>query len=278
MRDEREWRKALAEFQAMRGNIPGYISEAFVHDYHGILDRMARASEQDFDSFRVPQSELKPRVTGVRVAGRRSPGKTYYSNDNFCNSNLFQRKIDGLTAYLPTVEESMRQPQPSDDSKDYWSMSTAQLEILAGKFGIGGYADRHLNVDRDIIINALLRRDKAMQPKSAPAHHVANYGTIIGSSIQQGSPGASATVTHSVEDQRRLIHRVRETIPELSLTTEQMRTIETDLQTVELQLNSDRPRRAILDECWRSVRNILEGVAGGLVATGLLNELARLLK
>ena len=157
-------------------------------------------------------------------------------------------------------------------------MSTVQLERLAGKYSIGGYGDHHGNVDRDIIINALLRRDKAMQAKSAPAHHVANYGTMIGSSIQQGSPGASAIVTYSVEDQREFIQRVRETIPELSLSTEQMRTIETDLRTVELQLSLDRPRKVILNECWSSVRNILEGVAGSLVATGLLNGLAKLLQ
>ena len=80
MRDEKQWRKAVVEFQALRGNVPGYVSEAFVRDYHEILDRMSVASGEDFDLFRVPQSELKPRVIGVRVAGRRSPGKTYYSD------------------------------------------------------------------------------------------------------------------------------------------------------------------------------------------------------
>jgi len=42
---------------------------------------------------------------------------------------------------------------------DYWSMSTSELEALATKFGIGGYADQRGNVDRAIIIEQLLKRD-----------------------------------------------------------------------------------------------------------------------
>ena len=43
--------------------------------------------------------------------------------------------------------------------KDYWSLSTPELEALATKFGIGGYADQHGHVDRGIIIEQLLKRD-----------------------------------------------------------------------------------------------------------------------
>jgi hypothetical protein len=46
--------------------------------------------------------------------------------------------------------------------KDYWSMSTPDLERLATKFGIGGYADQHGNVDRSIIIEQLLKRDETL--------------------------------------------------------------------------------------------------------------------
>jgi hypothetical protein len=279
MRDEKEWQRALAEFRAMQGNIPGYISEGFVREYHGILDRMTTASGEDFESFRIPQSELKPRVTGFRPAGRRSPGATYYSKDNFCDSNLFQRKIDSLASYLPAIESTSHQMQVSDDSKDYWSMGTEQLTRVADKYNIGGYADQLGNVDRDIIINALLRRDEAMQPKNTPMHHhLANYGTIVGSNIQQGSPGASVTVTNSIEDQHRLVQQIREAIPQLTLSSDQKRTIETDLKTIELQLNSGNARKVILNDCWSSVRNILEGVAGSLIATTLLYELAKFMQ
>lgn len=171
----------------------------------------------------------------------------------------------------------MRQTPLPDISKDYWSMSTEQLEGLASQYSIGGYGDQRGNVDRDIIITALIRRDKAMRPKSGSVHHhLTNYGTIAGSNIQQGSPGANANVTYTIDDHRKMVQQIREAIPELDLSSEQKRTVETDLQTVELQLNSGSPRKAILNECWSSVRNILEGLAGSLIATSLLHELAKL--
>ena len=158
-------------------------------------------------------------------------------------------------------------------------MGTEQLTRVADKYNIGGYADQLGNVDRDIIINALLRRDEAMQPKNTPMHHhLANYGTIVGSNIQQGSPGASVTVTNSIEDQHRLVQQIREAIPQLTLSSDQKRTIETDLKTIELQLNSGNARKVILNDCWSSVRNILEGVAGSLIATTLLYELAKFMQ
>jgi hypothetical protein len=170
----------------------------------------------------------------------------------------------------------MRKPQVSDDSKDYWAMSTAQLERLAHKFNIDGYGDQHGHVDRNIIIKTLLQRDKAIQPKPA-ASHFTNLGTIVGSTVQQGSHGASATVNYSVQEQKELMARVREAIPSLGLTSEQEQIINTDLATAEMQLSSSHPKKTITDECWSSVRSILEKAAGSLVAAPLLYELTRLM-
>jgi hypothetical protein len=50
--------------------------------------------------------------------------------------------------------------------KDYWSMSMPELEGLATKFGIGGYADQHGNVDRSIIIEQLSKRDETLGKNS----------------------------------------------------------------------------------------------------------------
>lgn len=169
MRDERKWRLALAEFEATRVHVPALVSEKFVSDYHAVLDKMADASEEDLDSFRIPPAELKPRVVSAQIGGRHSPGRTHYSKDKYCDTNLFRRKIDALATFLPNIEERMRRPMVSDDSKDYWSMSTPQLERLATKFSIEGYGDQHGQVDRDIIIRGLLRRDSALQSQSSPA-------------------------------------------------------------------------------------------------------------
>ena len=276
MRDEKKWRLAVAEFQAMRANVPGFIPEAFVNDFHAVLDKMAAASEEDFDTFRIPAADLRPRVVSFQLGSYRGgPGRKQYSRENFCDSNLFQRKIDGLTAYLPIVEETMRQPLVPDDSKDYWSMDDAQLVRLADKFNIGGYGDQFGFVDRSIIINALLQRDRAIRPEKPAGSHFMNLGTIIGSNVQQDSHRSNATVNYSAQEQSRLIAQIREAIPQLSLTSVQTHDINTDLATAELQLKSGNPRKSIMDECWSSIRSILEKAAGSLVAAPLLNELAK---
>jgi hypothetical protein len=97
-RDERQWRLAVVDLQAIRANLPNYISEALVNEYHAVLDRMSVGSEEELDSFRIPAAELKPRVTGIQMGSYRGgPGRTNYSKGNYCNSNLFERRIDALT-------------------------------------------------------------------------------------------------------------------------------------------------------------------------------------
>ena len=110
-----------------------HASEKFVSDYHGVLNKMADASEEDLDSFRIPASELKPTVESVQLEVLNSPRKTNYSKDNYCDESFFRRKIDALARYLPNIEERIYQPTAPDDSKDYWSMSATQLERLCSK-------------------------------------------------------------------------------------------------------------------------------------------------
>jgi hypothetical protein len=75
--------------------------------------------------------------------------------------------------YPPNIEESTRQQQVPDDSKDYWSMSAEQLERQAHRFNIGGYGDQFGHVDRDIIIQRLRERDKTIQPEPLPVAQAA---------------------------------------------------------------------------------------------------------
>lgn len=187
MRDEKKWRLALAEFEAMRAHVPPRVSGKFVSDYHSVLNKMADASEEDLDSFRIPASELKPRIESVQLEVLNSPRKTNYSKDDYCDENFFRRKIDALARYLPNIEERMYLPTAPDDSKDYWSMSVPQLERLAAKLGIEGYGDQHGHVDRDIIIKGLLQRGAALQSLPLQTNWSADYGTVPSANLRQTS-------------------------------------------------------------------------------------------
>lgn len=60
-------------------------------------------------------------------------------------------------------------------------MSTPELEGLAAKFGIGGYADQHGNVDRSIIIEQLLKRDETLGGDNDTDEPPSTLGGVVGS-------------------------------------------------------------------------------------------------
>jgi hypothetical protein len=274
MRDEQKWKLALSQFNAIRTNLPGYIPEALVNEYHAVLDLMASASDEDFSSFCVPQADIKPRVVSFQMGSRRSPGRAHYSSDNFCDSNLFDRKIAALSHYLPTIEEIMRnQPKPVPETpKDYWSMSTVDLELLASKYQIGGYAAANGPIDRDLLIKGLLARDRAIRGENPVPHQTINVGQMHGSSIQQGSPGSTATINFNTPDVQKVIQTIKGGIADIPMSEEAKGDIELDIETVERQLSSPRPRLPIVRESLRSMRAILEGVVAGLMADGLFHH------
>jgi hypothetical protein len=276
MRDEKQWRLANSQFQALRNNIPNLIDVGLVAEYHGIPQLFADSSGEDFSTFRIPDSELAPRVTGWRVGSSRRPGSTLYSDEKYCEYDFFQRKIDALFHYLQTIEHSLRSRTPPETSKDYWSMSTAELELLASKYNLGGYADQHFGVDRDIIIQQLLRRDRALQSERAPAQAI-HVGTMTGSVIQQGATQSHATINFQAGDIKNAVERVKAAMATLPLTDDQRHDLVLDIQTIEPQLVSPRPKTAIVTECLRSMRTILEGIAGNAAAAALVYELAKYL-
>ncbi len=191
MHDQKTWAIALVRLQSLSANLPRSITEARVAEYHAILGTLETASGEDFAAFRIPPYDMKP-----QAMGRRTQRGITYSKELYGDEQLFKRQVDGAMRYAQTVDSDLRGWVSAGEPKDYWSMSTIELEHLAGKYGIGGYADQTLNVDRNIIIQQLLLRDEAIQPEkaAAPAHSI-NVGTMTNSLIQQHSSGASVTAT-----------------------------------------------------------------------------------
>ena len=280
MGDEHKWKLAVARFQAIRNNVPGYVKESLVNEYHEVLEQMATASGEDMASFRIPQSEIKPRVTSVRPGSRGGRGSATYSSDNYCDQNRFERTLEALANSIPAIEAKTRTPIPLPpvSSKDYWSMPTQQLEELAGKYHIGGYADRHLSVDRDIIIRRLLERDQTLNPTASVAHHTINVGNMVGSSIQQNSPGASTNLTYSGSDLEHLVEQIRTIASQLSLTPQDKDALDADIATIEVQAKAGRMQSPVIKEALISARGIVERIASGGLTAGLLQLISEYLR
>lgn len=274
MHEEKKWRLAVSQFHAIRSNVPGYIKESLVDEFHAILDQMAAASGEDFSSFRIPAADVKPRVVSFQM-GRQ--GSQRYSKDNYCDSNLFDRKVQALFNYLPEVERSMSNPKPASPT-DYDSLTTEQLERLAHDHNIDGYGDARGNVDRGIIISRLRARDRAMKGDAPAVHHHTHVGSMIGSVLQQGATGSPVTIHMNTADLQDLVDKIRAALPSLQIDAAAKQEADSDLRTIEPQLVSPNPKKTIIGSCLQSLQTIVVGAATTAMTTELAAQIEHALK
>lgn len=115
-------------------------------------------------------------------------------------------------------------------------------------------------------------RDKA----SNLSHNIYQFfGPISDSQIQAGSPHSVQTFAKTIdlEKVRDFVTEARGSISKLELEPDQKKELEAELQTLESQLASPKPKMMVIKECLRSSRSILEGLVGSAIASGLLHKL-----
>ncbi|MGF1806772.1 hypothetical protein L4C31_16120, partial [Aliivibrio sifiae] len=79
--------------------------------------------------------------------------------------------------------------------------------------------------------------------------------------------------THIAE----FVEILKSSISQLNLNESDTDELNAEVATLEHQLASPKPKRVILSESLKSVRNIVEGVTGSIIATGLLAQLGVLI-
>src|ERR1700682_1669187 len=111
---EGQWNVNIVRLEALRQNIPSLIGENIVRDYNAIVHALQVAShDENMVHFRIPDSELKPRVVSVQRAGRRYPSRTNYSKDNYCDGGLFKRQIQALWGYIQKTDAEKKKEAPA---------------------------------------------------------------------------------------------------------------------------------------------------------------------
>jgi hypothetical protein len=146
---------------------------------------------------------------------------------------------------------------------------------------------------RNIVLNWSLRLEKdgifgesmtfsseEMKRAAEQVYNVTHFhGDVSGSQIQQFSSSSSQNLTTGVDVEAlaSFVERVRAVLPELRLEPEQRVEIEAELTTLAIQAKSPKPKAAVVRESLRSLRNVLEGTTGSIIASGILAEAAKLL-
>ncbi len=230
-------------------------------------------------SFKIPLDRLEHRVTSFRPAACRRPGSgsVTYSKDRYCDDNLFARQVGALWNYIQQVRPAALAVAPEND---YWSMSDEQLDQLATKYNIGGYGDNMGHIDRDTLITQLLKRDRALQPKKLPPtyNHTINVGgNMTDSVIQQGTRNSQANVTFNATAVRDLVERIKPIVDELPISVEAKEELRSDIQSIEPQLSSSRPKMTIIETCMTSMQRILLEASAHTAAILAAEEIRKLL-
>jgi hypothetical protein len=132
-----------------------------------------------------------------------------------------------------------------------------------------------LKLEEDGIVGEGMTFTPTEKATAAQAHYTINYNAPVGTSqIQQGSPGASQTLsTVDLTALREVLAELRGRIAELKLSTQDAEQLHADVRGIEGQLASPQPSRVVIRELLASITNILEGCAGSMLAAGILHKL-----
>jgi hypothetical protein len=113
-----------------------------------------------------------------------------------------------------------------------------------------------------------VRHKRAEERRSQAAlANIISIGSMTGSVIQQGSPGANqaADFVLNVDEAKTALAEFEAALEALALPSDALDDLQGDIATIKSQLAKRQPLRSILTEAGRSIRNITEGLAAGMM-------------
>ena len=183
--------------------------------------------------------------------------------------------------HIPFHPETERQLM---DASEVPMKPTLQVSVAATK----GILDRVRKIvldwcldleEKGILGEGMTFSAKEKRSASKANYHVHYHGPVTTSQVQQGTTDSSQTIStkNDLGGVASLVTELRSRIAELRLTTDVQKQMLAELNTIDAQLGAPQPKSTVIKECLGSVRNILEGCAGGILASGLLQTLASVL-
>ncbi len=114
--------------------------------------------------------------------------------------------------------------------------------------------------------------DAVSSPDKATEHfppiNILNVKTMIGSNIQQGAVNSSQNLSFNNDsrgDITKFIEELKDSLVELKLDDDSLQELNADINTVDAQLTSAKPKISILKESLFSIQRVLEATAGSSI-------------
>lgn len=130
---------------------------------------------------------------------------------------------------------------------------------------------------QDTLIKRLEKLKIEKEYKPSPVMNIAHIHYMESSQFQQGTIDSIQKGTFEIGNQKQLsefIELLKTKLPELEISVDDKSVIEADVATIEAQMKSNRPKTGIIKEGLLSIKRILEGATGAVIATGLLKCLS----
>jgi hypothetical protein len=116
------------------------------------------------------------------------------------------------------------------------------------------------------------------EPEVAVADNSINIGNMTGSNIAQASPGAKQSVEFNlnIEATEKALTAFEAALASASLPSKTLVELTADVSTIRAQLAKPSPSRLILQEAGRTLRNVVEGIGGGMLTPTAMTAAAAL--
>ena len=178
---------------------------------------------------------------------------------------------DWCKAALASVVPTIGDPREITDVR---GVIAPQMKGLLDDNGIGPIPGNIINQDKGSFDQHLLFAIRQFdvgffqpaEPEMPGVHNaIINVGSMIGSTIQQGSPAATQTtqITLKVDLARTALAELESALSNTNLSHTVRDEMLADVRTIGAQLSKPTPSTSIVHEAGRSLRNVVEGVAAG---------------
>lgn len=198
--------------------------------------------------------------------------------------------IGELETLLKTLGPKSSLIVPLDPELEVEIMHAGRLPLQASLHITRAAAHGILDQVRTSVLNWCLDLEQAgilgegmtFSPEEKRSASHVNYNVhfhrdVTNAQIQQGTTGSDQSMSLALDIPaiKSLASQISKSIDQLvELSEGQKQQLTAELKTVEAQLEAPQPRNSVVRECFASIRNILEGCAGSLVASGLLQHMS----
>jgi len=250
---------------------------------------------QELNGFKVPSKEI-PEYRGI--AGRIQWFNVYRGwcpviiEDeeilNIVSNSKIGQPIIEIEALVISDSDNLviQIPQGQQNLLSRIFNETTEFRLLFGK----SQAQRVIDTVRNIILEWALKLEEdgimgenlsfSKEEKQEASKH--DYTIVIGNAtgvqIQQNTQNSNQTMINEInlEEVSTFISTIKHNLNQIGLQGASQKVVETEVAVISTQLESEKPNPSIIKQSLQTVKTVLEGVTGSLIASGLLHELTKI--